>query len=168
MVSAYIKMLTDPKSSLEEWNEALKDESLEFGYKLFCYEELLSIYTTQNSIKHENVLALLENFEKMSKENNLFASLPKIYFVRALIYKNLFEIVKAEKYLNDVISISLVHGLPFHENLARIELKNLKEQMEKFNRIYEHEPDNDLNLDYENVISYIQNFKYILSEKFET
>ena len=168
MVSAYSKMLSDPKSSLEDWNEALKDESLEFGYKLFCYEELLSIYSTQNSFKHENVLALLDNFEKMSKDNNLFASLPKIYFVRALIYKNLFEIQKAEKYLNDVISISLVHGLPFHENLARIELKNLKEQMEKFNLIYQHQSDDEVELDYENVISYIQNFKSILSEKFET
>ena len=168
MSNAYIKMLTDPKSSLDDWNEALQNKSLEFGYKLLCYEELLSIYSTQSSFKHENILALLDNFEIMSKDNNLFASLAKIYFVRALIYKNFFEIQKAEKYLNDVISISLVHGLPFHENLARIELKNLKEHMNKFNLIYQHQPADEVELDYKNIISYIKNFKSILSEKFET
>ena len=141
---------------------------MEFGYKLFCYEELLSIYSTQISFKQETVLALLDKFEKMSLDNNFYASLGKIYFVRALIYKNLFEIQKAENYLEKVISISLVHGLPFHENLARIELKNLKEQINKFNLIYQHRPDDEVELDYKNVISYIQNFKSILSEKFET
>lgn len=168
MAYAYIKMLTDPKSSLDDWVEALNDESLEFGYKLICYEEMLSIYSTERLYNHDKVLDLLDKFEKMVKENNLYTSLPKIYFVRALIFKNVFEIDKAEDYFNEAIEISINHGLPLHENLARAELKNMREKMQKFDSIYQQEEINpEPQVEYENIMSYIQNFKSILSEKFE-
>lgn len=168
MSNAYSKMLIDPKSSLDCWEEALNDDSLEFGYKLKCYEEMLNIYSTETFFKKESVLKLLDDFEKMVKENQIYSSLPKIYFVRAIIYKNIFEMEKAQQCLNEMISISREHGLPFHENLAKLELESLDQYLQKFTNIYHNEVQHMPETDTKDIISYIHNFGLLLSDKFET
>lgn len=167
MAQAYIKMIDNPSLTIDDWKFALNDSSLEFSYKLICYEEILSIYSLQYSYNFVQILEILSNFEHLAKKNNLYASLTKINFVRALLYKNLFEMDKAEHYFNEAIIISDNYGLPFHGDLAKLELQNLDIQMKKFNNLYENKQENILENDSKDILTYIQNFKSLLSDRFE-
>lgn len=168
MANAYIKMLEKPVGSIEDWKLAVMDQNLEFGYKLIAYEEILNIYSKKDHFNFSQVMELLDNFEKLAKENNIYAILPKINFVRALIFKSLFELDKTKYYLNETIAISRNHGLPYHENLAKRELEDITNHMDKFNEIYKNKEEDSDDFQSKEIVSYIQNFKLILSEAFET
>ena len=148
---------------LEHWKEALNFPSLEFGYKLLCYEEILMIEVNQNINQVERILEFIEEFENIAETNNLYPSLVKIRIIKGMIYKNLFELPKAIECLNDAIVVSTDFGLPYHEKLARQELENLNQNIHSFDNFYKSEErENEVNGN--DILSYIKNFKIILEE----
>ena len=167
MANAYFKMLDNPLSAIDDWKEVSLDDSLEFNYRINCYEEILLIYLSENTFNKKMIFDYLDTFESVSKNNGLFSSLAKINFIKALIYKNLFEFEKAEFYLNKTILLSYEYGLPYHERLAREELDNIKEKMQKFDIFYQNKEAPFEDSKPTEIISYIQNFKQILSESYE-
>ena len=167
MANAYFKMFENPLSAIENWKEVALDDSLEFNYRINCYEEILLIYLSENTFNKKIIFDYLDTFENVSKNNGLFSSLAKINFIKALIYKNLFEFEQAEFYLNKTILLSYEIGLPYHEQLARKELDNISEKMKKFGAFYQNKEESASDSEPTEIISYIQNFKQILSETFE-
>ena len=167
IATAYLKMIDDPLSALDNWKETLSDESLEFGYKLICYEEILLIYVSESTFDLNKIFEYLNGFEHVSKINNLISSQAKINFIKAIIHKKYFEIEQAKEFLQRTITISKEHGLPYHEYLAKKELDSITEKMEHLDYIYNGEIEPIQVIDSEDIILYIQEFKSILSKLFE-
>lgn len=163
MASVYALKDRDPFKILECWKQALEYLSLEFGYKILCYEEMISIQINQNINSIQEILASIDEFETLAENNKLYPSLVKIRIVKGMIYKDLFEIQNAKECFEDALVISSEFGFPSHEKLARQELLNLNEHINKFDTFYKtenHEPE----VRGEDVLSYIKNFKNILEE----
>ena len=137
------------------------------------YEEIISLSITnwiENKEKFDTIITLIDDFESLALEKQLYSSIAKLNIIRAMVFKHTFDFPNATTCLKKTISLSTTYGLPYHKKLAKEELHSINKKMLKFNEIYEKNnspaPDQNI-LDKNEILSYIQNLGLILSSSYE-
>ena len=172
MARAYM-MKINANEALSIWESVSSNESLEFGYKIICQEEIIKIHL-DNWIQNQGKLSILfdqiDKTESFAKEKNLSSVIVKVHIIRGLIYKRIFEFDKALECLNYALTIASKFGLPYHENLVYHEIESVKSESQQFQNIY-NKVDVDKELVTQNkpneILNYLNNLQKILSAKYE-
>ena len=115
------------------YGRAAISESLEFGYREKCYEELIKISLVHIMKSFTNVTvhtlkSRLEKWELLSNDFNLKASLCKIYLLQCKLAQITNNYSEAKLIVKKCNTIADLAGLPLHQKLAIQELNKIEHQ----------------------------------------
>lgn len=147
----------------KHFRQALLGEGISFHYYVVAYENLLEcdiqlVGTDKPKELQDRLLVLFNQWEDKCKVNSLYASLLKIYILRAklrVLFLN-FDLARSE--LNQVVINAEEWGLPLHKKRALAEISELDEKQQKILSLSKSD-DEIHQLDYNDMESFKQYIK---------